>query len=420
MKKLLFLGVDTATHDAITIAKELGLYTIATDYKVPAAGSEKLRTDEYWTLDVADTDAIYERCIKEHIDGIFAGNNEFCLDRVKELCERLGLPFYASEKGWHCARDKVYFKELCRQCGLDIPKTYMTEGSLEDIDTGSITFPVMVKPSDSCARQGMTICQSADELESAYAYALSVSQNKRIIIEEYVTGEEVGVALMAVDGKLYMNHMCTILTQNATGDGLMTGVVMDSKYHSDFFSKCRDKIAKLLELLDWRNGSCYLQALVRDGKYHFIEFGGRMPAIGLWAAEEYYFHKSDLRLSIMYAMGMKLDPRDAELLGSRNYYSMLYMPYLRKGEIKTISGLDEISRMDDAEVILNRYKEGDSISGSSSMFSIACYLMLVADDKAALIDKFNKVNDTLSFISKDGEDMLMRYTDTDKILGELH
>ncbi len=419
MKKLLFLGVDTSTHDAVSIARELGLYTIITDYNEATEGSEKLRSDEYWTIDVADTDAIYERCRKEKIDGIFAGTNEFCLDRVKELCERLGLPFYASDKGWHCARDKVYFKELCEKCGLDIPRTYMTEGSLDGIDKEQITFPVMVKPSDSTARQGMSICHTVEELDAAYEYALSVSQNKHIIIEEYVVGDEVGVTIMAVDGKCYMNHMCTVLTQNATGKGLMTGVMMESKYHDDFFDKCRDKIAKLMELMDWKNGACYLQALVRDGKYYFIEFGGRMPAIGFWAAEEYYFNKSELRMQLMYAAGFKLNADDAALLGSRNYYSMLYMPYLRQGTIKSISGVDEISRIEGVEIILDRCKAGDVIQGSGSMFDIACYMMIAADDKAGLIDSFNKVNDTLSFISTDDEDMLMRYTDTDKIMQEL-
>lgn len=417
-KKLLFIGVDTSTHDAVRIAKELDIYTIITDYNTPEAKPEKAEADAYWMIDAADTDAIYKRCLNEHIDGIFAGNNEFCLDKAKELCGRLRLPFYASDNGWRCARDKIYFKELCAECGLDTPKAFMTEGSLDDIDTESITFPVMVKPSDSCARQGISICRSATELPAAYEYALSASHNGRIIIEEYIRGEELAADFMVVDGKPYLTNFNTILTQEINGEKLLTLSLQSSRHYDDFCGKCKDNIARFVQLLDWRTGPCFLQAIVRDGRYYFLEFGGRLTGIGAWAPEEYFYGMSKLRMSVMFAAGMRVNAGDAVRISSDTHCSLIYMPWLKPGTIRTISGIDEIKHMPGAEFILNRYKPGDIIQSSGSMFNIACYLAIAADSEEKLLDNFAKVNDTLSFISTDDEEMLIRYTDTECILRE--
>ena len=458
-KKLLFLGIDTSTHDALLMAKELGIYSIVTDYNTPKLKPEKAEADEYWMTDVADTDALYERCLAEHIDGVFAGTNEFCLDKAKELCGRLELPFYASDKGWRCARDKVYFKELCAECGLDTPKTYMTEGSLDDIDISRIAYPVIVKPSDSCAMQGISICNNAGELEKAYEYALSVSHNKRIIIEDYIVGDEVAADYYVVDYKPYLSYLNTLIInrQTETAGGLkyrheneavqeheneaaneheisvrqdiggadenisnaaFTISLQQSRYKKDFNAKCGAGIEKLMRLIDFKTGPFFLQAIVRNGRYYFLEFGGRLTGIGSWSYEEYYYKMSKLRMAVMHAAGMEVNAADAERIGRRTYYSMIYMPWLRSGVIKSISGIDEISRMEGAEFILNRYRPGDTVDSTGSMYGMACYLALSADNLDKLTAMLNKVNNTLKVISDKGEDMLVRFTDTERIRGE--
>ena len=90
-KKLLFLGIDTSTVDAIKYAKSKNIYTIVTDFNSPEAKPEKKAADEYWMIDVSDFEALKNRCMEEGITNIFAGNHEFCLDQCKRLCEELTL-----------------------------------------------------------------------------------------------------------------------------------------------------------------------------------------------------------------------------------------------------------------------------------------------------------------------------------------
>ena len=100
------MGVSSDTIDVLQYAKKLDVYTIITDYRPVEICKEKEMADEYWMIDLKDLDALEEKSRAEEVEAVYAGNNEFCLDQTRKLCARLGLPFYASEEGWLCSRDK--------------------------------------------------------------------------------------------------------------------------------------------------------------------------------------------------------------------------------------------------------------------------------------------------------------------------
>lgn len=137
---------------------------------------------------------------KEQITGIYAGNHEFCLDMTRELTRRLELPFYASEEGWACARDKARFKEHCMAVGLDVPQRYFVKKPYTQEMFAKISYPVIVKPVDACAQRGLTLCGSEEELITAYEKALQYSQKKEVIVEEFIEGEEVSMEYFFLDG----------------------------------------------------------------------------------------------------------------------------------------------------------------------------------------------------------------------------
>ena len=205
-KKLLFLGVDTSTGEAIEYAKSKKVYTIVTDFYSPEIKKEKKAADEYWMIDVADFEALKKKCIEEGVTNIYAGNHEFCLEQCKRLCKELGFPFYASDDGWKAARDKVFYKEKCQKAGLLTPKQYYLDENFSDKDLEKIKYPVIVKPSDSSARKGLSIVANQDELLVAYKKALEYSENKKIIVEDYVDGDDIYIGCYVHNKKLILLH----------------------------------------------------------------------------------------------------------------------------------------------------------------------------------------------------------------------
>ena len=110
-KKLLILAGAGIHSKVVRAAKEMGIYTIVTDYLVDSPA--KALADESWLIDIKDVDKIVEKCKESGVDGVL----NFCIDPAQwpylEICERLGFPCYATREQLEILTDKVKFKEYC-------------------------------------------------------------------------------------------------------------------------------------------------------------------------------------------------------------------------------------------------------------------------------------------------------------------
>ena len=73
-KKLLIIAGAGVHNKVVKAAKEMGIYTIVTDY-LPDSPAKKI-ADEAWLIDIKDVDKIVEKCRETHIEGVI----NFCID----------------------------------------------------------------------------------------------------------------------------------------------------------------------------------------------------------------------------------------------------------------------------------------------------------------------------------------------------
>ena len=66
-EKLLFMGASIGTEEAVSYAREQGVYTILTAQNAPENGEEKFGADEYWNIDLADLVSLEKKCRKEKV-----------------------------------------------------------------------------------------------------------------------------------------------------------------------------------------------------------------------------------------------------------------------------------------------------------------------------------------------------------------
>ena len=74
-------------------------------------------------------------------------------------------------------------------------------GKLDD----ELSFPVLVKPTDSSGAKGITVCQSKETLMAALKKAEVFSHSGQVLVERYVEGTEVTVFWLFIDGKFDCN-----------------------------------------------------------------------------------------------------------------------------------------------------------------------------------------------------------------------
>jgi len=213
-KRLLILGAGVMQGPAIRLAEKLGLKTIAVDGNPDAACAGL--ASEFYNIDLKDKESILKlaRRLKDEappLAGIMTAGTDFSTS-VAFVAQVLGLPGISyetalkasdKEKMRACFRgkpvpspdyispDAALCMRLCREDGLT------SAGELLPFD-----LPVVVKPVDNMGARGCRLARSPEELALAVREALPCSRSSRIIIEEYIEGEEYSIDSIVRKGKI--------------------------------------------------------------------------------------------------------------------------------------------------------------------------------------------------------------------------
>lgn len=412
MKKILILGANPETVSLIQKAKEIGIYTIVTDY-APNAYAKKF-ADMALNIDAADVEKLKDFVIREQVAGIVVGVAEALLPAYCKLCEAVGMYCYSSEEKFKVMVRKDYFKAECKKYGVPIIREYTLEEVTDD------KFPIIVKPVDSCSSKGIRVCESRKELEEAIPYALSFSKSRNFIIEEYMTGDEVISYYVMQDGNPIFVGMCDRYTYKER-KGLVqlpTSYIFPSKHIDSYMEKSDQAVKNMIRGLGLNNGSIFFQAFVdKEGIVRVYEPGYRLNG----AQEHIIVSKVSgidaKELYINYALTGRVSDQDLQKLSNPKpkQISCKLSPLIKTGRISKIDGLMKIAALEDVVSINPSYEEGDIVSGEGTLKQIVCRFFIVSDSKEKLIDTINNIYKYLKVLDEQGESMLIGRFDTDII-----
>jgi|TARA_B100000315_G_scaffold130012_1_gene119682 biotin carboxylase len=125
-----------------------------------------------------------------------------------EICLDLGLPTN-DPPALHASTSKLRFRELCDQHGLFAPRyTVVSPGSSGETNLQSVQYPCVAKPLSLSASRGVIRCDSREVLEQAIPRIQALVKTEdsgedcRVLIEDYVEGNEYSVEALLRDSKL--------------------------------------------------------------------------------------------------------------------------------------------------------------------------------------------------------------------------
>jgi D-alanine-D-alanine ligase len=120
---------------------------------------------------------------------------------IQSLLELKGIKFTGSKVlSSAIAMDKIMSKILFEDYHVPTPKYFhfkkgeRTTEEVNDLIKQKFKFPAVVKPNDQGSTVGLTICKASDQLTEAIRNAFEYSD--RILVEEYIPGRELTVAVI--------------------------------------------------------------------------------------------------------------------------------------------------------------------------------------------------------------------------------
>src|SRR5690606_8622267 len=135
MKKILILGGGALSTEIVKAAKEMGLYTIVTDWYSLEKSPAKQIADQAEFISTTDTNKLLEFIRDNDVEGVLTGYTDSALPYYWKLCDEAGLPCYGTLEQFDFACDKNKFKDKCREFGITVVEEFEVHNSEDFADS---------------------------------------------------------------------------------------------------------------------------------------------------------------------------------------------------------------------------------------------------------------------------------------------
>lgn len=414
-KKLLIIGGTTTECDIVRYAKAKDVYTVVADMdqNAPAMGI----ADKSILISARDVDALVEFCTKEHIDGVITGFVDILLRPYFEVCKRLELPCYITEKMLSMSTNKVDFKDTCGKYGVPVPKTYLMGNKLDEDVLNRIQYPVFVKPLDGSGSRGAGVCNNENELNNKFEEAVSYSASGNAIVEDYISGREFLLDYIAVNGEFRLLSIFDRFMASDRGSAVNYSTISMSPSRAvDFYlEKVNDIVINMFKSEGFTDGLLFMQGYYDGHSIKFFEMGCRLGG-SYFNHEQVCLGYNAMDMIINYALTGKMveDINTISKESSRYKKYALDCNYLLKGNDETVAkicGSDEVEGMPECIAIQKYHDVGYHYSKDRTVDRPIMVAEVVVDSKAEVIRVVDYINGIYDVLNENGESLLMEKLD---------
>lgn len=362
-RKIMILGASILQLPAIEKAKEMGLEVIAVDmnpdaegFKVPGVIKEVIST--------IDTPAIIEAARRHRIDGIMTLATDMPMRSVASVAKEMGLTGIDEGTALR-ATNKAEMRKALKAYNVPVPRffTASDESEYNEI-VKQFSVPFIVKPVDSSGSRGIfEVADITDQnmVRKAYDYCKPYSKTGDVIVEEYMSGPEVSVETLSIDGTCHVLQITDKLTTGAPHYVEM-GHSQPTRHSKEIAKKISETAIAANKAIGIKNGPSHTEIIITGEGPKIVEIGARLGGDCITTHLVPLSTGVDMvECNIRIAMGEKPDISCKYNRGSAIRYLST-----ENGVIKNIKGLDAAKKTDGVVQVSIVHNVGDRVDGIKS------------------------------------------------------
>ena len=426
-KRLLILGGSRISCEIIRHAGAMGIVTAVTDFYPLEKSPAKQMADEAYYEDTSKVDRMVEFIKEKKFDGVLTGFTDSVLPYYAEICDKVGLPAYATKEQLELFINKEKYKQLMREFDVPTIPEYSIDPDRLAETTADIPYPVVVKPADGSGSRGVTVCKNFEELKSAIQFADTVSKAKEIVVEKYIDKEECTIFWMFVDGKYYMVLLGNRhVKHNQEGElPLPAGYTYPAAVQPKFLDEVAPKMEKMFRAVGLKNGLMFLQCKIVDGTCVVYDIGyrltGTLEYINLKAMCGYDPMDMLIRFALTGDMGeTEMEKKADPYLGGKYSYNVSIL--CKPGKVAEIKGLEEIKSLPGVLDVVVAHPVGDTITEAmrGRLAQITIRILGRADSIEGMKSEMLEIQRLAHVVSETGEEMKLPGVEDSDFVGTIY
>lgn len=380
--------------------KKRGIITVLADVNEKVAG--RRHADIFYPVSVFDIDAVKDVAVKENVDFVITVCADQVLQVVAQVSEELGLPCYIDYQTAENVSKKSFMKKIFME--NDVPTSkYVIMERLDFEKIKELQYPMIVKPVDSYSSRGVRKVTNAEELEAAFADAVTISRTKTAIVEEFVVGDELTVDVYVENSTAHILAISNL--DKIAGDDRF--VIYRTRYPAEL----SDEIAAQIQLAATNIASAFgiynapmLIQLITDGKrISVVEFCARTGGGDKFRLIEKVSGFDVVKAVVDLTMGKR--PHVVPYTGPQKYIINEFL-YCKPGVFDHLEGFEELVQ----EGVLTEYfclkAPGAEFTEIKSSGDRVAFFTIETENKEELRLRHEKANASIKAVDKNGEDLL--------------
>lgn len=275
--KLIILGTNEYQNPLILRAKEMGYETHVYGWQVGEIG--EFTADVYHPVNIMNFDLLWNECKDIDACGVALISSEPGMHAEHFLKRKFGIPCN-SEWTEEATTNKYVMRCALRDAGIESPNFTLIEGgyAIEEVKNriSNYDFPLIAKPIDSTSSKGVMKINSIDELEEGLNYAMDTSVGKKVILEDYIVGQEYSGESIAYEGTY---KLLAVTLKHTTGAPhfVETGHMQPAPLSEKMYKKVEETLYKAFAALKIEYGAIHPEfRITPDGRVMFMEIASRM------------------------------------------------------------------------------------------------------------------------------------------------
>ncbi|MGH0949602.1 ATP-grasp domain-containing protein [Bacillus mycoides] len=399
MKKIMILGASILQIPAILKAKEMGLCVIAVDMDKNAVGFKYSDVSE--VISTIDISGVVEVAKKYNIDGVMTLASDMPMQTVAAVAKELKLVGVSTNTALK-ATNKAFMREALHEHNVPIP-LFFRVSSKEDYLKAIQAFGsgYIVKPVDNSGSRGVFLIEDFKDtelIESAFEYSKRYSRSGEIIVEEYMTGEEISVETLSIDNDV---HVIAITDKVTTGAPYFVemGHSQPTRHNDEMKKRIMEVACMAVKAIGIKDGPAHTEMKITADGPKVIEIGARLGGDSITT------HLTPLSTGVdMVECTIKIALGEKPNLGAK-YSKGSAIRYFKTevGILKSIDGIEDSKNIEGVKQISFVKEIGATIEEINSSSSRVGFIITQGDTVADAGDICHKAMELIDIVVVKGE-----------------